>query len=368
MPDQTALERSYRRLLWVYPRFYRRERGLEMLTTLLDASPPGQVRASGSEAMHLVLAGLRCRLVPPGWAGKVAAGVATLWVAIVLSGVGAYAAWAPTDRPDPAEARLAALIDAMVGRPASQVLSATDDPLDMAYSYKSASDLQMLAVEGWDGALPVPAASTRVYPMVAGTPSGSMVVRDARGRLQADGWRTGTIVHLPNCSCDVLWAQRDGHLLRVTGGEDRYLPIMIGLYRIEPGGVRAGAVGGLVGGLIGSWLVMTWLAQRFVRTPGRDRLLVLLFGLPALTACVVNTVDTVLSMAPDPEGRSVVLAADFMYPLANQVANPLASGLVALGLAASIAVMASAPVWTRPFVGDREPDASQRPPRPTVAA
>lgn len=74
MPE---LERSYRRLLCAYPRFYRRERGLEILTTLLDAAEPGQVRPSPSEAMSLLWIGLRYRFVPPTRIGRLAAGLVT---------------------------------------------------------------------------------------------------------------------------------------------------------------------------------------------------------------------------------------------------------------------------------------------------
>jgi hypothetical protein len=65
-PDPAAaveLERRYRRLLLAYPRWYRSVRGLEMLTTLLDAAAPGQRRPTWRD---LVLRGLRCRLGLPG--------------------------------------------------------------------------------------------------------------------------------------------------------------------------------------------------------------------------------------------------------------------------------------------------------------
>jgi hypothetical protein len=39
-------------------------------------------------------------------------------------------------------------------------------------------------------------------------------------------------------------------------------------------------------------------------------------GLPALIACGVNTLGNVLSMVPAPD--SVLFAAGYMYPLANQ--------------------------------------------------
>jgi hypothetical protein len=63
--DLDVLGRRYRRLLWAYPGWYRRERGQEILTTLLDAARPGQRRPAGGEVLGVVVQGLRCRLRPP---------------------------------------------------------------------------------------------------------------------------------------------------------------------------------------------------------------------------------------------------------------------------------------------------------------
>ena len=57
-----ALARRYRRLLFAYPDSYRRQRGDELLGTLLDTARPGQRRPSVADAADLVLGGLRQRL------------------------------------------------------------------------------------------------------------------------------------------------------------------------------------------------------------------------------------------------------------------------------------------------------------------
>jgi hypothetical protein len=75
-------------------------------------------------------------------------------------------------------------------------------------------------------------------------------------------------------------------------------------------------------------------------------MLIVAFGPPVGYACLANTVDNVLSMVPDPQTQSFLLAADLMYPLANQVANPLAATVISLGLAAGIAITALTP-WRR---------------------
>jgi hypothetical protein len=57
----TRLERCYRWLLRAYPAWYRRERGEEMLGTLLEASPPGRRWPSPRDARALIMGGFRVR-------------------------------------------------------------------------------------------------------------------------------------------------------------------------------------------------------------------------------------------------------------------------------------------------------------------
>ena len=57
----TALERHCRWLLHAYPAWYRRQRGGEILATLLEASPPGRSWPSPRDARALLMAGLQVR-------------------------------------------------------------------------------------------------------------------------------------------------------------------------------------------------------------------------------------------------------------------------------------------------------------------
>jgi hypothetical protein len=57
----TGLERAYRWLLYAYPAWYRRERGDEMLDTLLGAAPHGRTWLSLRDSAALILGGLRVR-------------------------------------------------------------------------------------------------------------------------------------------------------------------------------------------------------------------------------------------------------------------------------------------------------------------
>jgi hypothetical protein len=57
----SPLERRCRTLLRAYPRWYRRQRGDELLATLLEASQPGQRWPSARDARALIMGGLRVR-------------------------------------------------------------------------------------------------------------------------------------------------------------------------------------------------------------------------------------------------------------------------------------------------------------------
>lgn len=350
MRDRIALEASYRRLLWAYPRFYRRLRGLEILTTLMDAAKPGQVRPSREETVHMLLSGLRCRLAPPGWAGKVAAFLVTLWAAVVLGGGGAYAVWKATmsDPPYPDDPAITALSDDLVGRSATKTGSSPHrGPLDMAYSHKSWAELQNFAAEGWAGAKPEPASHYRRYEQVG---SAKAIMTAAYQRLSDEGWKAGAVVRSQPCGCELFWASRDGFLLYMSAViADDEQSVTIHVHRVEAEGVFEAAIAGLVLGIILTWPAMTWLLHRFTRAPRGDRVLALVFALPLLYACLANTVDNALSMVPDPDTESVFLAADLMYPLANQIANPLAAIVVGLGLLACVIITTFTP-WHR-FLG-----------------
>ncbi|WP_173036224.1 hypothetical protein [Phytohabitans flavus] len=100
METRGPLERAYRRLLLAYPRRYRRERGTEILTTLLDAARPDQRRPSPRDALDLVLGGLRRRLAIPR--GPLPAAAATVVALLAALGAAAGTGWrAAAPEPDP---------------------------------------------------------------------------------------------------------------------------------------------------------------------------------------------------------------------------------------------------------------------------
>ncbi len=74
----SPLERRCRWLLRAYPAWYRRDRGGEMLGTLLEASPPGARWPSFRDARALAIGGARVR----GWTWL----ISMLWVVIGAGG------------------------------------------------------------------------------------------------------------------------------------------------------------------------------------------------------------------------------------------------------------------------------------------
>ncbi len=90
----TRLEQRCRWLLRAYPAWYRRERGEEVLDTLLEASPPGRKWPSFRDARALVTGGLRVR----GWTWA----LSMLWVGAgaVITGYIFYATTNPFESAD----------------------------------------------------------------------------------------------------------------------------------------------------------------------------------------------------------------------------------------------------------------------------
>jgi hypothetical protein len=117
--DLDRLHRSYARLLRAYPRWYRRERGLELMTTLLDDAGPGRYRPRWTTVVDLVGGGVRTRSRPPrGFVARL------ITVVVALSGglVGSSAAVMLSPYPGPpAAAQAVAAAQVAVALPVHDV-------------------------------------------------------------------------------------------------------------------------------------------------------------------------------------------------------------------------------------------------------
>jgi len=110
------LRRRYQRLLWAYPAWYRRERGLEMVTTLLDTAEPGRRWPAVADAADVVRGGLRCRLqLPRGPILLIVAAVVALFAAVAGSSLASMASASVLATP-PTEDEAAAVSEIAMGQ------------------------------------------------------------------------------------------------------------------------------------------------------------------------------------------------------------------------------------------------------------
>src|SRR5690349_12700526 len=112
MPDdiRTArLARRYRRWLLAYPRAYRRERGPEILATLLDAAGPSRSRPAAREAARLLRHGLGRRVGEFGRRAFVVAAFAAVLGGLSGIALGSWLSWRSVDPLAPDETTTVAL-------------------------------------------------------------------------------------------------------------------------------------------------------------------------------------------------------------------------------------------------------------------
>ncbi|MEV6520562.1 hypothetical protein AB0M43_01305 [Longispora sp. NPDC051575] len=259
------LRRRYRRLLWAYPNWYRRERGLEILSTLLEGSRPGQRRPSFADALDIVGRGLRCRFRPPTGLQYV---FVTVVAVLFLGSAGAatlamtYAATAsvPSEREAVAAARLAT--GQTPRNPAGPVVACTyfcpedwrpdgDQVVTFDDPFEENGGVDHVSVVFWTPAHLLPST-----------------VDDARERLAADGWQV-----------DDLTIQEDG--TRHFGADKDGLTVQVAAYHDSGGGpalhlrferqlsdLTAVAVAGFVAGTVFGWTLTVWILQRYRRHQG----------------------------------------------------------------------------------------------------
>jgi hypothetical protein len=286
-----ASPRAYRWGLLAYPRWYRRERGLEMLTTLADAGPRDQGRARPRDVVDLLVGGVRCRLRPPrGFWWRAVVVVVALFAG--LAGTSAVQVLWPRGAPSAVEATRAAavVIPAPPERvePARRCVECTDwddGPLDRADFVDVLYRPPVSEVPGW---------------MTA-----------ARERLAAAGWRVGEI---RNDEGDLrLRASRGGLTLSLTGtpyqsyvDKDLSRPnrtdptVRVIATRSLSAGAVAASGGGFLGGVLAGWLVAAWATQRFRRQRRLIRLATLAGAAPGLGVALLwdlLSVDYVFSVS-----------------------------------------------------------------------
>jgi hypothetical protein len=288
MPNLAA---RYRRLLWTYPRDWRRTHGPDLVTTLLDAAPPDRTRPTRAEALDLLWGGVRLRLRVRGAGAVTAAAVACLFVAVAGAALGGALGWATApDLPDDAAAYRLVQPALPAGTPAAPRrwdFTFDDHPeyTDPAWSY------WLLGTDVYESGQ---VFFDRPYPDGAEASARAEAAR-VRARLDAAGWRlSGAAAH------------RDGHRIEVavTYGLGSATPLLrVSVMRDRPAAVLPlTAVGLLLGGLFG-WLAVAAAWRRGRRQAESWRVLpTALFGAATLTAVpatAASAIAVVMSTRPD---------------------------------------------------------------------
>lgn len=263
-----GLERAYRRLLLAYPAHYRRRHGAELVTTLLEMSPPGRSRPLPGDAWHLVVAGLRQRFRLP--ARRPVAWLGALLATLTLGAFGAAAgSW------------LAARTDA--GLPSREAFSAVS---------RLAGD----GIDQWEQRDTTPHTVPAWWSVAddAGWSAGP-----ARARLAAAGWSltaerplpdgqnydaAGTLTRVARTTFD---GTRGGLHLRVFGDVTTgHALVEVHVWPEATALRRPLTITGAVLGLLTGWPLAATLAYRLRRAAtGRARLAAALLG-AALAALV----------------------------------------------------------------------------------
>ncbi|GAA4466034.1 hypothetical protein [Phytohabitans houttuyneae] len=274
------LERRYQRLLFTYPRAYRRSRGEEMVGLLMDAAPPGRTRPTLREAANLVRHGLRARL------GRPASRTVVVWAALTATICGLFGAavatrlaW-ETARPMPDRAETAAILAEVA--PEHRFTDIQVAPALFTFYSQRVRLENLNHIVFPDGGEYSQATGTANATGAPPMPAAAAVTR-AEARLRHAGWR----IHprsadaYESCTDKMCAAMARITMTTVTAGRgdtvltatfteprvDAAAPYLsVGLQRTPPPAVLpAGVAGGLLGAAL-AWLLFGWASRR---TEGR---------------------------------------------------------------------------------------------------
>ena len=295
MAEDDPLRRGYRRLLWAYPSWYRRERGDEIVTTLLDAAQPDQRYPTVREALDVLASGARCRL-------RIPRGVGYRAVALIVVLFAAFSGWATagalavgTLGPPPEEQQAIAVAELAIGRPPRNVPGPTFHCVDYCINtWRRGGDEVMVfdnptyrnggvdhtTVVYWDRDLANPTT-----------------IDQARQRLATAGWRIAGQPYPPGALSSGAFgppvqgftAYRDDLAVHVHRYADAGMPRLS--LTLEPSRppetLAAVAAAGAAGGLFAGWLAVSWLLQRYRRHTVLVKTAIALVNLPILIVVVV---------------------------------------------------------------------------------
>ncbi|MEU7902140.1 hypothetical protein [Actinoplanes sp. NPDC049118] len=239
-----SLENWYRRLLLAYPGYYRRQHGVEILTTLMETSEPERRRPSRAEMTDLLLGGLRQRFRLPG--ERPAVLLAAVLAVLALGGFGAAAgSWLGerTFAALPSTVQVDRLSDVIAGGP-----EGASDKLP-AGPVLTSSTAEM--VGGGTGLISTP----------------GWTAQQALARLADQGWelrsRKPAAVTELGCSGGFVAARNDGLVLRADEcrGEDG-VSVKTTIFAERGGAYLPSTVAGAFVGAVIGWLLTAGVSYR----------------------------------------------------------------------------------------------------------
>jgi hypothetical protein len=267
MPDDirtTRLARRYRRWLLAYPRAYRRDRGPEILVTLLDAAGPSQSRPAAREAALLLRHGLGRRAAEFGRRAFVVAAFAAVLGGLSGIALGSWLAWRSVNPMAPDRTTAISLAHTVLPGPFDGRVDYYGQPT----FWNPYSDNTL------HGGTGVRAGRTHVTGTVPPHASFEQVADAVEQQMRAQGWRdVRTTVHRygphtsPSANAEVT-GTRAGYLAAVEitpadGANPSSLSVDL-MWAEPPGHLRDTIVGGLAGALLGALLGL-YTAKRMRR-------------------------------------------------------------------------------------------------------
>ncbi|HCT78837.1 MAG TPA: hypothetical protein DGG94_17180 [Micromonosporaceae bacterium] len=285
MNDAEVLRRRYQRLLWAYPNWYRQERGLEMLSTLLEGSKPGQRRPSNADILDVIGRGLRCRFrIPRGHQHAFITVIAMLFCA--FTGSAAVAMTFASQPSVPSEDEAVAVAQLATGEPvrnlSGPVIACTyfcpeqwqrggDQVVTFDDPFEENNGVDHVTVVYWTPTSQLPSA-----------------VGDARTRLTANGWQIGDLT-IQDDGTRNFDANKDGlSMYLVAFNEPAGAPPLQLSFEKELPDLPAAAIGGLAAGLLTGWMLTVWILQRYRRHDFRVKRAAFLCAVPVLMVMLLT--------------------------------------------------------------------------------
>jgi hypothetical protein len=333
MPEPSAqakLARRYRLLLLTYPRAYRRRRGPEMVTTLLDAAPVDRSWPTRAEVADLLTGGLRFRFRVWGAAAIVAAVCAATFTAVALGALGGYLGW-QTAQPLPSNAEALRMVEPALPPGTSVEPQRWDFIFDDNPEYTDPRWVYL--VGGTDEYRAGKVFFQITYP---NDRPAQRMVDGAEQRMRAAGWRpAGT--NLSGC-CPESAVYRDGELVEVFSEgylDESHYGLQVAVSRTTPTPVLPLTTAGLLAGGVAGWLMAAWVFRRVQEsTPARRAFTVVVVGVGLLAlfpATALSALALVASyFSPHHPAEPAWLGYTFMLfrPLAYLGAAAVAGGLL----------------------------------------